>query len=168
MVKAISDRQSNASRSGVETAPADLRLNEAGFALLRERLRAANRDNPDFEAQAGDLLGLVRRALEELRRGFGDRIVRVLADGEWAHQGIDLHTAPDSKEIGLRLVTRLDRRDLSFGSAAARVTSPYLRAGRYSSQLDVAPQPLWQRTLALLQAHDRPVDVLGIPLLTEA
>ncbi|MDP9363399.1 MAG: hypothetical protein M3Q10_04060 [Chloroflexota bacterium] len=113
------------------------------------------------------MLGVVRRALEELRGGFGNRIVQVLADGAWAHKGIDLRTARDSEEIVLRVVTRLGRREVPGESAIASATRPYLRDGRYFIQLDFDPLPHWERALAFRRRYGLSNAALGIPLMTE-
>ncbi len=167
MVKAISSTRTNATRSGVGAAPADLHLDEAGFALLRDRLRAASRDNPDFEAQADDLLGLVRQALEELRRGFGDRIVRVLAAGEWAETGIDLRALPDAEDVVLLIVTRLEKRDFEFESSVGRGLFPYIHNRRFLLQVDFLPLPAWDDATPNDRLGRGSVDRLRIPLLTE-
>jgi hypothetical protein len=168
MVKAIPDTRTNENRSTTEPKPARLRIDEEGFALLRERLRAANRDNPDFEAQADDLLGVVRQALEELRRGFGDRIVRVLADGEWAHQGIDLRSLPDAEDVVLLIVTRFEKRGLDFESSVGRRLFPYIHNRRFLLQIDFLPRPLSAQAAARVRGGSVDLDLPGIPLLTEA
>jgi hypothetical protein len=165
MAETIQDTTTATERTTAEDGHAGLQIREDGFALLRDRLRAANRDNPDFEAQADDLLGLTRSALEELRRGFGDQIVQVLADGAWAHDGIDLRTARDSEEIILRIVTRLTRREVPFESATATATRPYRRNGRFFIQLDFDPLPQWEHALAFRRRYGLSSDALGIPLM---
>ena len=45
-----------------------LRIDEAGFGLLRQRLEAANRGNSDFSVEAGRLLGATRQAIDGLLR----------------------------------------------------------------------------------------------------
>ena len=165
MAKTIQDTTNAAEQQNAANGHAVLRLREEGLALLRDRLRAANHDNPDFEAQADDLLGWIRLALEELRRGFAGQIVLVLADGAWAHEGIDLRTARESEEIVLRIVTRLNRRDARFESDAGFATHPYLRNGRYLIQLDFDPLPHWERAVTYGRTYGKSDDRLGIPVM---
>jgi len=168
MVKATSDIRSVESRPMTDADGVGLRVNEAGVALLRERLRAANRDNPDFEAQADDLLGLARQALEELRRGFSDRIVGVLAQGEWAERGIDLRSLPDAEDVVLLILTRLEKRDFDFESSVGRALFPYIHNRRFLLQVDFLPRPTRDHAGAHARVAEESVDGRGLPLLTKA
>lgn len=168
MANPIQATTTGAERPGVANGHTGLQIREDGFALIRERLRAANRDNPDFEAQADDLFGIVRMALDELRRGFGDGVVLVIADGEWAHEGIDLRTLPDAEGVIVRVVTHLRRRSYAFEAAVGRALFPYMHNRHFLLQVDFVPLPFWTHALDHQRAPGGSVDALGIPLLTQA
>ena len=141
-----------------------LRVDEAGVARLRERLRMANRDNPDFEAQFERLMGVVSRALEKLRTGFGDEIELVVAIGEWAREGIDLRTLREAEDVVLQIVTHDDENGMEFGVRLSEALHPEVFNRAFLLQYKVFPLRLWERSLGLPWNQGR-ADALGIPLL---
>jgi len=151
-------------------APNDrpLRLNEAGLALIRQRLEDADRDNPAFAAQRDRLLGAVTAALDGLLLHVAPEIERVLARGVWALEGIDLRTLADAEDIEIEIVHRADRLDFDFGQRVARrVWSTIGRTydTEFLLQFTLLPLPLWHRAQAWVRAHGRDEDTLGVPLL---
>jgi hypothetical protein len=151
-------------------APDDrsLRLHEAGLNLIRRRLEAANRDNPNFAAQRDRLFGAVSMALDGLLRHFAPEIERVVALGEWALHGVDLRTLAEAEDIVLEIVVRADRRDFDFDQRAstkvfADVQDAY--AESFLLQYTVLPLPLWRRSLEFRRATGRDEGAHGVPLL---
>ena len=156
---------------GAAPEPSPLRLNGAGLALLEERLRAANRDNPDFAAQRDRLLAAVTEALDGLLRHFAPEIERVLAIGAWARDGIDLRTLPEVEDLVLEIVVRADERDGDFDERVsvlvlADIQDRYIQD--FLFQFTVLPLPLWRHALEYAAATGRGEDSLGIPLLVRA
>ena len=150
---------------------APLLVNEAGFALLSERLRAANRDNPDFDVQGECLLGAVRQAVDGLLRHFEPEIERVLAIGEWARHGVDLRRLPDVEDLVLEIVARIDQRDGDLDQRLSVVVwaglqDAYLQ--HFLLQFTILPLPRWRHALEYVAATGRGIDSLGVPLLVRA
>lgn len=144
-----------------------LRVDEAGVDRLRERLHAANRDNPDFEAQFAQLMGVVLRALEKLRTGFADDIELVVAIGGWARDGIDLRTLPEAEDVVLQIVIPADEEEFEFDMRLSEALYADVFNGAFLLQFTVLPLRLWERSLALPRNQGR-ADAVGIPLLTRA
>ena len=141
-----------------------LRVDEAGLARLRERLRAANRDNPDFEAQFDQMMGIVSRALEKLRTGFADEIELVAAVGGWVQDGLDLRTLAEAENVVLQLVIRADDEGMEFNDRLSEALHDEVFNGVFLLQYTVLPLRLWDRSLALPHNQGR-ADAVGIPLL---
>ena len=166
--KVQTDEDRGAAKDGL--APGEerpLRVNEVGIARLRERLAAANRDNPDFEAQFQRLMGVVSRALEKLRTGFADEIELVVATGAWARAGIDLRNLFDSDDIVLEVVVRAAELDVNFAVQLSEALFAETHNGDFFLQVTMMPLHLRERSLALPWNQGR-ADALGIPLLARA
>lgn len=147
-----------------------LRVDEQGLALLRERLRAANRDNPDFEAQVAPLLGAVRQALDGMRRHFPDRIVRVLATGTWATEGVDVRDLTTVEDLVLTVVFASERPDFDFDrelsmKVIASVRNLYGR--EFLLQFRTLPLSLWRHAVEFRRATGGDPEI-GVPLLVRA
>ena len=98
-----------------------LRVDRDGFALLRERLRAANSANPQFDVQYQRLIELLQTVFRRLESEFGDQIERVVADGDWARYGIDLRNLPFDDVVLLIVVRRRERPFSLYWEIADRV-----------------------------------------------
>lgn len=149
-------------RAGGEERP--LRVDEAGVERLRQRLREANRDNPNFEAQFNQMMGIVLRALDKLRSGFADEIELVVAIGGWAREGIDLRQMFDSEEIVLQVVFGAAEVDIDLIVRAFEIVGPEVLNGSFYLQFTPELMHPRERSLALPWNLGRE-DALGIPLL---
>lgn len=152
-------------------APDDrpLRLNQAGLDLIRRRLEAANRDNPDFAAQRDRLLAAVTQALDGLLAHFAPEIERVVARGDWALEGIDLRALPDAEDIVLEIVHRSERPSFPFAERVSRTVWSTVRRAYIESfllQFSVLPLPQWRHALTYAQSSGWGEEGIGIPLLT--
>ena len=169
MAKTAAKTQTDELRGAVENGRArgqerSLRVDEAGIARLRERLRAANRDNPDFEAQFAQLFGLVSRVLEKLRTGFAEEIELVVASGGWARDGIDLRGLSDSEEVVLDVVFGAAEVDIDLVMRMSEAVAPEVFNGWM--YLQIVPELIHLRERALgLPWNQGRADALGIPLL---
>lgn len=148
-----------------------LRVDEAGFRLLRERLERANGENPEFAAHRARLLEAVEGILDALRRDFADDIDRVLATGEWANKGIDLRHIGDAEDLVLTVVVNRDRPDHELNTRissqiVASIGNAYLE--EFWLQLRLLPRPLWDQATGFRQRTGQDLDALGIPLLSRA
>ena len=169
MAKVAAKTQTDELRGAVENGQSrgeerPLRVDEGGVARLRERLRAANRDNPDFKAQVAQLMGAVSRILEKLRTGFADEVEQVVASGGWAREGIDLRGLSDSEEVVLEVVFGAAEVDIDFVIRMSEAVAPEILNGAFYLQIVPQLMHLRERALALPWNHGR-ADALGIPLL---
>lgn len=133
------------------------------MALLRERLRAANRDNSEFEAQYGRLEKAVEAALERLEERYGKRIERVLAVGEWADERIDLRNLA-FEDVELRIVLRSAERPFALYEQLAAEVFAHLDDGEILVQFSLETLAEWRHAERLARAEGRAGE-LGVPLL---
>jgi hypothetical protein len=130
---------------------------------LRDRLRAANADNPQFDLQYKRLAALLKTAFHRLESEFGDQIELVVADGDWAQYGIDLRNLPFD-DVVLLIVVRGNERPFSLSWEFADRVFADLDDDDAILQLGLATKDEWEAGLA--SARRRGVaDALGIPLL---
>ena len=129
-----------------------LHLNLEGLALLRARLRAANSDNPEFDAQWSRLLSALNTALERLHGTFGPQIERVVAAGDWAREGIDLRNLP-FEEVVLRIVLRSPDRPYALYRQVAREVFADLDDEAPLIQFTLETLPEWRRAQAAALAR---------------
>jgi hypothetical protein len=164
------ERDDGRERTGqVVTLDPPLRISEDGLARLRERLEAANRDNPDFAVQYEHLMAVVLHALDLLRtHELAPQIELVLAAGEWARNGIDLRTLPETEEVYLELVVRLDAREYEFDTRISAEVFAVVNDGTFFFHLDLITLGQWEHALEHLRSTGRSADLIGIPLLVRA
>lgn len=143
-----------------------LRPDMEGFALLRDRLREANRDNQEFETRYGQLLIVLQTVLLRLTTDFDEQIERVLASGEWAGEGIDLRNLPYD-DVVLDIVLRLDERPFALYMQLAEAVFTDLHDENILVQFRLETLPEWGHAFALAQSRGRE-ETLGIPLLSRA
>lgn len=143
-----------------------LHLDSEGLAVLRERLRAANGDNHDFEAQYGRLNDVLHMALRRLEAAFGDQIERVMAVGDWAVEGIDLDVLPYA-DIVIQIVLRSEERSLSLYEQIAERVFADLGDEDVFIQFDLETLPDWRRAESLARLSGRE-EAPGIALLSRA
>lgn len=143
-----------------------LRPNLEGFALLRDRLREANRDNHGFDTRYGQLLIVLQTVLLRLTTDFDEQIERVLASGDWASEGIDLRNLPYD-DVVLDIVLRMDERPFALYMQLAEAVFTDLHDEDILVQFRLETLPEWERALALARASGRE-EALGIPLLSRA
>jgi hypothetical protein len=129
-------------------------LDAAGLALLGDRLREANGANPEFASQYTRLLEVLQLALLRLKNGFGDRIERVLAVGDWAGEGIDLRNLPYD-DIVLDIVLRSDERPFNLYVQLADDVFTGLRDEDILVQFRLLTLPEWQHAVSLARAEGR-------------
>jgi len=137
-----------------------------GFALLRDRLREANRDNRGFDAQYGQLLTVLQTVLLRLTTDFDEQIEQVLASGDWASEGIDLRNLPYD-DVVLDIVLHGDERPFTLYVRLAETVFTDLHDEDVLVQFELKTLPEWRRALTLARARGREED-LGIPLLSRA
>lgn len=143
-----------------------LHPNLEGFALLRDRLREANRDNRGFDAQYGQLLTVLQTILLRLTVDFDEQIEQVLASGDWASEGIDLRNLPYD-DVVLDIVLHGDERPFTLYVRLAESVFTDLHDEDVLVQFELKTLPEWQRALTLARARGQE-EVLGIPLLSRA
>lgn len=108
-----------------QAGPAEpqLRIDPEGFALLRERLEAANDSNPSFAKQYQRLVEVLQTVFWRLERRFGGVVDRVEAVGEWAEEGVDLRNLPYD-DVVLDIILRTGQPSFSlYRKIAAEVFS---------------------------------------------
>ena len=135
-----------------------------GLALLRDRLREANRANPDFDEQYGSLLAVLQTVLLRLQVDFGDQIERVLAVGDWAQEGIDLRNLPYD-DVLLDIVLNSAERPFPLYVEIAEKVFNDLHDEDILVQFQLETLPEWQHAVSVARATGREGG-LGIPLLT--
>lgn len=141
-----------------------LRVDREGFALLHDRLRAANAANPQCDAQYERLVALLKSAFRRLESEFGDQIEMVVADGDWAQYGIDLRNLPFD-DVVLLIVVRGSERPFSLYWDIADRVFVKLKDRDVFLQFGLATLNEWRsRTAYALQYGDP--EALGIPLFT--
>lgn len=148
-----------------EQAP-PLRVDREGFALLRDRLRAANAANPQFDLQYKRLVALLKTAFRRLESEFGDLIELVVADGDWARYGIDLRNLPFD-EVVLLIVVRGSERPFSLYWEIADRVFTKLDDKDVLLQFGLATKEEWEAGSAYARQCGVS-EALGIPLLARA
>lgn len=143
-----------------------LRPDLEGFALLRDRLREANRENHEFDTQYGQLLTVLQTILLRLTNDFDEQIERVLTHGEWAREGIDLRNLPYD-DVVLDIVLRADERPFALYVRLAEGVFTDLHDETILVQFHLETLPEWQHALTVARARGRK-ETLGIPLLSRA
>jgi hypothetical protein len=148
---------------GDELPPlSSLQISAEGLALLRDRLRAANDDNPDFEAQFGRHEDVLRTLIRRLADCCGAEIARVVAFGEWAQLGFDLRTMPYTDVVVLIVVPVSEASfDLHLRIADKGFTG--LEDEGIFVQFRLETLASWRRAEAIAQANGT-TEALGIPL----
>lgn len=141
-----------------------LRPDLEGFALLRDRLREANRENREFDTQYGQMLTVLQTVLLRLTNDFDEQIERVLASGDWAREGIDLRNLPYD-DVVLDIVLRADERPFALYVQLAEVVFTDLHDEDILVQFHLETLPEWQHALKLARAKGHE-EALGIPLLS--
>lgn len=136
-----------------------------GFALLRERLAEANRDNRAFAVQYNRLREVLLAVLLRLRKSYGPRIGRVMVAGELAREGIDLRNLP-YEDIVLDIVLRDAERPFALHWEIAEQVFVDLGDDDLLVQFRLVTLPEWERAEALATAQGR-IGALGIPLLSD-
>jgi hypothetical protein len=156
---------SHSSSETNEQAP-PLRINREGFALLRDRLRDANAANPQFDLQYKRLVSLLRTVFRRLESEFGDQIELVVADGDWAHYGIDLRNLPFD-DVVLLIVVHGPERPFSLYWDIADLVFTKLNDRDVLLQFGLTTLEEWRSGSEFALQRGDP-DALGIPLFTRA
>jgi hypothetical protein len=138
-----------------------------GLDLLADRLRRANRDDPDFETRWRRLRSLLEEVLDRVAHRVGARVELVAAAGEWAQHGIDLRNLPYFEEIVLRIVVHSAERSVGLATELAEAVFADLADDDVFLQFEVMPLPEWRRLEAVAGATGR-TEALGVPLLVRA
>lgn len=143
-----------------------LRVDSAGIALLRERLRTANGTNPEFEAQYTRLVEVLEAILHGLETELLNQVDRVLAVGDWARYGIDLRGLP-CDDIVVLIVVRLPERPLDLYLQVADRVFANLGDEDIRAQFRLETLAEWRQAEAAARARGA-IDALGISLLVRA
>ncbi len=143
-----------------------LRLDWESIAILRDRLRGANRKNSTFEQQYPQLMDLLQTILLRLNSHFGDTIEQVLAVGDWDREGIDLRNLPYD-DLVIQIVLRSTDRLFSLYEEIAEKVFADLHDDDFLTQFRLETLPEWQHARSLTETDSRE-EALGIPLLVRA
>lgn len=142
------------------------RIDREGFALLRDRLRAANTANPQFDLQYKRLVALLQTALRRLESEFGETIESVSAFGDWARYGTDLRNRRLA-EIVLLIVVRQHERPFSLYLDIADRVFVSLDDDEFLLQFSLTTLDEWRSSTEFAMQHGDP-NALGITLLARA
>lgn len=140
-----------------------LRLNPEGFALLNDLLSEANNSNQHFERQYSHLRDVLQTILWRLESSFGEQIERVMAVGEWAHYGIDLHNLPYD-DVLVQIVLLASERPFRLYQQIAEEVFNDLPDEDILLQFRLLTLQEWQHAEELAQVETRE-RALGITLL---
>lgn len=143
-----------------------LRADLEGIALLRDRLRSANRGNATFNAQYARLIEVLQAILRRLETEFGDQVDRVMAVGEWARAGIDLRILP-CDDIVLLIVVRTSERPFALYLQIADQVFTNLGDEDILAQFRLETHAEWKQAEEMARESGNAND-LGIPLLVRA
>jgi hypothetical protein len=141
-----------------------LQVDLEGMALLRDRLREANRANSSFSAQLGRLLEVLQTIVRRLDTEFGSQIDQVVATGDWAQFGIDLRNLPYEDVVLLIVVRSRDRHFNLYMEIADRVFAD-LDDAEFLIQFRIETSAERSRTATIAEDRNTP-EILGIPLLS--
>jgi hypothetical protein len=143
-----------------------LRADLEGIALLRNRLRDANKSNPKFGPQQKHLFEVLQALVRRIETEFGDQIDRVVAVGDWAKYGIDLRNLPYDDVI-VQIVTRLPERPFSLYLRIAERVFANLGDEDIVVQFGLETLDEWRAGEEV--ARERGLgEALGIPILARA
>jgi hypothetical protein len=149
-----------------QAQPPPLRANPEGFALLHDRLRAANAENPQFDLQHKRLVSLLHTVFSRLEAEFGDQIELVVADWDWARYGIDLRNLP-FEDVVLLIVVRGSERPFSLYWEIADRVFVKLHDKDVFIQFRLDTREAWEAGAVVARQRGVP-EALGIPLLTRS
>ena len=149
----------------VSSGVSPIRVDLEGLALLRDRLRGANTNNPHFETQYARLTEVLQAMLRRLESRFMDQIEHVAAVGDWARYGIDLRNLP-CDDIVVLIVVRSPERPFSLYLEIADQVFADLGDEDILVQFRLETVTEWQSGAAA--ARQRTTELLDIPLLVRS